>query len=388
MKLYGKRRIAHNIDHRIIQHRPDRDAIIWSINIAAHYAMVRIQGSDTDIKAHFPKNWTDHPYWVQIGSCVRIRHRGGNTGYIEIAGEGRAIPSAQAGGSQPDIPTLTDAILTGMVVTPGTPQGMYVAVTAGTYRINGGLYVFDALPITAPIMDDPAPMVMHAASTVTMGEGEYRVAIDAAPGAGKSRYDLLSIGINGVLDYQAGTPANFGTEPTVPTLAADHLMVKILWIQAGVTVIDNNVVGGVWADPAATSFDYTCSCASCEMPWNGGDDFTECTMNLVIRDQYGAASTDLDGKIMTITMAPAPSHTGDIKGSLTDYAGPVANPSAQSYITGSTLWFTYKRDQTATPEIAPVFGHSITDGPSLFCSNDDGMFRMTILDVGGDPIGG
>ncbi|KKN07279.1 hypothetical protein LCGC14_1068690 [marine sediment metagenome] len=388
MKLYGKRRAIKSVENRIRLHRPDRDAIIWALDVDNHFAQVRIQGSDTLIKAHFPKNWTDQPYWLQLGSCVRIRHRGGNTGYIEIIGEGRAIPSAQAGGSTPGIGTLADAILTGLVVTPGTPQGMYVAVSSGTYRINGGIYVFTAEPITAPLMADPPPMIMYASSTITMGQGEYRVSINAAPAAGKSRYDLISIGVDGTLDYQAGAVANLATEPTIPSLAADHLTVKVLWITETVTEVDNSVLGGSWQAPGATSFDYTCSCASCEMPWNGGDDFTECTMNLVIRDQHGDASTDLDGEIMTITMATAPGHTGDIKGNLTGYAGAVDDPSAQSQITGSTVWFTYKRDQTATPEIAPVFGHSITNGAPLLCSNSDGLFKMVLLDNVGDPIGG
>jgi len=388
MKLYGRKRIARGVEHRITMHRPDRDAIIWSMSVANHYAMVRIQGSDTLIKAHFPKNWTDQPYWLKVGSCVRIRHRGGRTGYIEIIGEGRAIPSAQSGGSSPDLPALPDAILSGLIVTPGTPEGMYVAISSGTYRINSGFYVFEALPITAPLMADPPPMIMYAASTVTMGDGEYRQAINAAPAAGKSRYDLLSIGTDGAIDYQAGTPVNFVTEPTVPTLAADHLTVRTIWVPAGTTEINNALLGGEWAAPGAVSFDYTCSCVDCELDWDGADDYPSCTMNLVIRDQNGAASTDLDGEIMTITMAPAPGHTGDIKGTLTGYAGPVANPSAQSMITGSTTSFTYKRDQTATPEIVPVFGQSITDGATLFCSNADGIFRMVLMDVGGDPIGG
>jgi hypothetical protein len=86
MKLYGRRKTLHNVDKRVERKNIDRDAIIWSVNLAQHYAYVKIQGSNTQIKAHFPQNWSYEPYWLKTGNAVRVRHRSGTRGYIEIIG--------------------------------------------------------------------------------------------------------------------------------------------------------------------------------------------------------------------------------------------------------------------------------------------------------------
>src|SRR5512137_812697 len=116
MRLYGKRYAKKFIDRRVRLKTETRDAIVWDIDYLNYVAKVKIQGSNEYVMAHFPRNWKETPYWLKKGNAVAIRHREGVKGYIEVIGEGRAIPTAVSGSSMPEPDTLPDMIISGLTV--------------------------------------------------------------------------------------------------------------------------------------------------------------------------------------------------------------------------------------------------------------------------------
>lgn len=352
MKLYGKRKIRRSVDRRAALKVPDRDAIVWSVELAQHYAYVKIQGSNEQVKAHFPKNWYDNPYWLKPGNAVRVRHRAGNRGYIEIIGEGRAIPSPVAGGTFPELPNLPNGVLTGLAVTQTTPlPTMAVAVAAGTYRISGVIYSFTAPSTESPLMQNPAVMTMTATDPVVMGAGEHRVDIDPAPvTSGKCRYDILVIGTDMVIDYIKGSEATYSAGPTAPSTPSNHVLLATIFVQYGMTEILNSDINSEWTTPALAYMDFSCGCSDCELGWSLIDDYPTCTVTLVARDQYGQARNEANGATVEVTMTG----TGTFKCSQdADYHSSATK--GYGSMVGSSCTFTYKRDQTEDPEQAPLF---------------------------------
>lgn len=366
MKLYGKQRIRQNVDRRIDLAQPDKDAIIWSVNTSQHYAYVKIQGSNTQIKAHYPANWYSLPNWLKPGNAVRLRHKRGKRGYIEIVGSGRAIPSPVGDNETfPTASTPSDAILTGLLVRETSPVAtMAVAVQAGTYRISGVTYTFAGTANTYIPMHDPAYMIMTAAGTATMGEGEYRsIALDAAPASGYCRYDLIVIGIDGVVDVVKGTAATYAVGPTAPSVPANHLQLAKVFIRDNMTIVENADINRLWTSPYASELDFGCVCTDCELAWSAVTDNPTCVVTLTVLDQYGNPSTDANGALVNVTMYG----TGTFKcGQDATYQSNGA--TGHGNINGSGVCqFTYKRDQTAMPENDPVFIVTVNEYFALQC---------------------
>jgi len=366
MKLYGKQRIKRGIDHRADLAQSDRDAIVWSVNTSQHYAYVKIQGSNTQIKAHYPANWHSLPSWLKPGNAVRLRHKRGKRGYVEIIGSGRAIPSPVDGNDTfPTATTPGDAILTGMLVRETSPVAtMAVAVQSGTYRISGVTYTFTGTANTYIPMSDPAYMMMTAAGTATMGEGEYRsVALDAAPATGYCRYDLIVIGIDGVVDVVKGTAATYATGPTAPSVPANHLRLNHVLVRDNMTTVENADIGRLWTAPYACELDFGCICTDCELAWSEVTDNPTCVVTLTVLDQYGNPNTDANGALVNVTMYGS----GTFKCGQ-DAAYQSSGATGYGNINGSGVCqFTYKRDQTASLENDPVFIVSVNEYYMLQC---------------------
>lgn len=351
MKLYGRRKIKQSIDKRADLIQSDKDAIIWSVNLSQHYAYVKIQGSNTQIKAHYPGNWDYLPQWLKPGNAVRLRHKRGKRGYIEIVGSGRAIPSPVSGDTFPTATTPGDAILTGMRVRETSPVAtMAVAIESGTYRISGVTYTFTASATNPIPMDDPAYMAMTSLGTVTMGEGDYVVTIEAAPASGYCRYDLIVIGTDGVVDVVKGTAALYATGPTEPDVLANHVELNKVLVRDDMTVVENADIGREWSALFACQLDYSCACNDCELNWDNADDNPTCVVTLQVNDQFDNPNTDANGALVEITMYG----TGTfICSQDVSYHG--NGTVGYGNIIGSQCQFTYKRDQTANPENDPVF---------------------------------
>ena len=70
-----------------------RDAVVWDFDDANKIVRCKIQGSNEYILCHYPRNWQTLPSWCRRGNAVRIAHKGGIRGYMEVIGHGRAIPT-------------------------------------------------------------------------------------------------------------------------------------------------------------------------------------------------------------------------------------------------------------------------------------------------------
>jgi hypothetical protein len=356
----------------------DRDAIVWSVDTSNFYALVKIQGSNTTIKAHYPRNWQVNPTWLKEGNSVRIRHRSGVQGYVEIIGHGRAIPSPVEGDTFPTPTTPTDAIESGMEVLEYGGGGMNVYVNDGQYSIDGTSYIYTTLGAGYIVMDDPAPMVMGSNTLMGYYESVSPVVIDPAPASGRGRYDALVIGTDGVVDVVKGSDVSLNTEPTRPTIPTDHVLIGYLFIYGGMTSIPQNWIGVLWTAPyantvqtAATGNLSKTAEGSFEFAWDAGDDTPEGDISFTIKDQYGNTRTISKTATMTIVAG-----TGSVA---TSYGGTYGSSAAKTI--GSSTSFWYRRNQIATPETHPVIQLEFADFPSLTY-----VFVITNLDVSGDPV--
>ena len=101
MRTYGKRLLRGAADKAVKQASESRDAVLWDILLNERVCRCKIQGSSEFVIARFPQNWASVPEWAKPGQAVRIAHRGGVRGYIEVVGFGRAIPTPVSGSASP-----------------------------------------------------------------------------------------------------------------------------------------------------------------------------------------------------------------------------------------------------------------------------------------------
>lgn len=87
MRTYGKRLIRGAADKATKQAAESRDAVLWDVLLTERVCRCKIQGSSELIIARFPQNWATVPEWAKPGQAVRIAHRGGIRGYIEVLGD-------------------------------------------------------------------------------------------------------------------------------------------------------------------------------------------------------------------------------------------------------------------------------------------------------------
>lgn len=281
MRLYGKKFLKQNIITQVQQRQETRDAILWDVLPTQRLCRVKIQGSNTLIVAHYPENWVKTPTWLKPGNAVKIMHTQGVRGRIELIGHGQCIPTPVSGGTTPPVAPSPDVILTGCYISqcPNQPR-MVVLVYIGTYRITE----------VSEIIYTLGPISMLYGDNFKMGDGGKMeqiagaVAINAAPSTGYYRYDLISVGSNGVLDYTAGTPAL--SSPVKPSLAASHVMCgNHILVPYGRTAIAQELVGLTWSIPKPTVIVMTI--ADKDLSWSPLQLST--TVKVEVFDQYGNA---------------------------------------------------------------------------------------------------
>jgi len=246
MRMYGKR-MGGRIKERLRATQAEtRDAVIWDILEDERITRVKIQNSDELIYAHYPRNWSKTPHWLKVGNAVRVMFRAGVRGYVELFGDGRAVPTSMIGGTAlPSIPYSSDAVLSGMEVTEAAPASMQVNINSGFYRINDTVYSLGGLEQSGLIMDDPPPMGMETDGTITMGEIVGYFDLQDAH-ATAFRYDIIVVGTNQVLDYIVGTPA--ATDPQFPETPADHVIVGWILILPGMTEVTQKWIDFTWTE--------------------------------------------------------------------------------------------------------------------------------------------
>ena len=375
MKLYNRNILRKRLGAVRRWSVTDRDAVVWSVDTGNYYALVKIQGSATTIKAHYPRNWRTTPTWLKPGNAVRIRHRSGVQGYIELVGHGRDIPTPVEGDILPIPGISSDGIVSGMDVLEYSDGGMNVTVSDGIYRIDGTLYVFNVAVTGYIVMDDPPPMTM--AAPVVMGQHDTvtPVVISAAPSAGNGRYDALVIGTDGVVDVIEGSVVNLNNEPPYPSVPSDHILIGYLFIYGGMTSIPQNWIGVKWTTPTPNTISPSStmlqSDGTFQMAWNGGDDTPWGSIQFNAVDQYG------NSKVLSVTATfTLMSGTGEVGPSSTGPWDTTASKTITSYAK-----FYYHRNQLATPEISPLLQVEFANYPSLTY-----LFPLILLTVGGDPV--
>jgi hypothetical protein len=243
---------------------------------------------------------------------------------------------------------------------------MAALVKVGTYRIGGIDYTLG--PITMEYgtnyqLDDGG----------AMGDIAGAVAISAAPSSGNYRYDLVEVGIDGIIHYKAGTPSATPVEPTVDITPHIHIQLgPYIFVPSGTTEILNGVnIGGRFSTPVPTSLGMVI--ADQDLDWTLDPTFTSVTVT--VYDQYGHTINGTGyGWYLTLEII--------------DGNGKVSSPEEGESTTkvgghtgtGSSYVFTYTRDLLDPGD----------ESPSLQSKLDGGAISITsyivLRDVAGDPM--
>lgn len=362
MKFYGKKFLRNRIDRQISSRKETQDALVWDVLPEDKIALVRIQGSSTNIIARYPENWEETPVWLKRGNAVKINFTGGSRGRVELVGHGYLIPTPiDSTAIQPDPQVADDAVLTGMLVYPiPLNQRMAVMVKTGTYQIAGITYTLG--PIT---MDDYDPWYMEDGGKM----GEVAAIIDIDPPSGYYRYDWIVVGVDGVVDYVKGP--NFTDTPVSPTLPSGHIFLNQIFVYPGMTSVGYSDIGKTYAEPIAAGL--SISVSDPELDWTE----TSSTISVQVIDQYGAVFNLTGGIFCTMRMISGNGTISGSEGSTSALDTPIG-----SYVySGTYATFTYTRNGDAGDE-SPTFQIDMQGESSAVSS----MTYITLLDESGDQM--
>jgi hypothetical protein len=336
MRLYGGRLINSSVRRAVTERAELRDAVVYDVDTTNRYCRVKIQGSNTYIKAYYNENWGGAPEWVKPGNAVRITHPGGNKGRIEVVGHGILLPTAIPGGSVTPAPTTPgDTILTGCVLSCANPASMSASVSTGTYRIDGVTYTVGAL-----YLGDAD--IFFGRADIFFGGSGASVTLDAAS-ATYFRYDAIVVGDDGTVDVVKGS--NASGEPTMPTTPADHVRIGWVLLYPGMTEITQADINRTYSGPIVSAMPVVV--ADDTLEWGIGQptpDEMSTTITVSMRDQYGRVMT-YSGYELTITFSRG-------NGTLS-YDGHSSTTSLTFTFSG-TATITYTRDADSG-ESSPLF---------------------------------
>jgi len=394
MKLYGRKFADRSMFKKVRVRSETRDAILWNVDWDNRICNVKIQGSNELVAAHFPQNLAAHDPFMKPGNAVKVLHRGGVRGYVELIGHGMAIPTPVAGDSHPGTSDLADGVITGMETNPTDPLTLGVEITSGTYRINEVVYTLtpgsfgifmstsDPMVMNAAYppavmgdttiskykMTDPTTIVMSATiPPMTMGEvvGDYE--LDAVPAGNKFRYDCFYVGVDGVIHYLKG--AEVSSNPVKPSIPADTVLIGqyiLLW--TGMTEVTGQHIGMDWSASVVSGLDIT---ADDEFDWDFGDDTPEMNVAVEVQDQYGFPISGVYTIMLSFLMGTGLLWSGD-----SGY-----DTTVQQQFSGSSYTFKYERNQLVS-EASPYI---------LISEQDHGLIgacEITLLDQWDNPIEG
>jgi hypothetical protein len=374
-RMYNKRVGVNAIDKRMRKRVSERDAIVWSVDEANDIVNLRIQGSDKNLVAHYHQVLNAVPRYVKPGAAVRVRHRRGNKGYVEVTGTGRAVPTPVGIGSSFPVVGLTDVVLSGMEVLATDPLSMTVRVNPGTYRLDNTLHVWSKTNNFYYVMNDPAPLLMGT-DPVYMGAQYYVVTIPAAPSTPQyGRYDILVVGPHDdEIDVVSGSEVNLSTtEPTMPSTPANHVLVEWIFVMYGDTTVDSSMIGKSYQSPGPETITISLSGTwvdvDDQLTWNPStppQPFAD--IQISVTDQYGG-SYSFGGARGRLTLSGG---FGQVYGSYSGWRSDYAESSHSASVS-----FKYERDQTAS-EFAPILLYEVTGFSTVFV--------IVLLDSLGDPI--
>jgi hypothetical protein len=339
MRLYGGRFINNGMRKQIYTARELFDGIVMSVNESEHYCLVRIQGTQTQIKAWYPENTEAKPHFLKTGNAVRIHKPGGTRSRMEVLSHGMFVPTTNTGEDiLPADPILEDTVITGCGLMPCDPPSMYVLVQSGTYRIANEQYSFVGLRMDNNNIEmDNFDLLIDEATDI--------IKIDAAS-ATHFRYDSLVLGADGYIDVIKGT--NFlptSTIPSPPTAPENHLRVGFVLIYPKCTALGTGNINKYYSAPVATRLSLAADVIS--LDW----DTLTTTLRAAVLDQYNnpiACPYD-SGWQITISWSRG-------NGSLTYGGNTVTQPIPLliTHMTATTMNITYTRNKTVD-DISPDF---------------------------------
>lgn len=358
MRLYGKRFVKRYLEKRERKTFETRDAILWDILDDDRVCRVKVQGSDELVVAHYPRNWSKIPHWLKVGNAVRIVHRGGVRGMIEVVSDGRAVPTAVVGGTARPSPSLGgDVVLSGCQVSEASPTDMAVSVGSGYYRISNTVYALGGVSGSGIVMNDPAVMTMGG--SIEMGQAVGFVEISAAPTTvGHFRYDIIVVGTDGTIDVVEGTEAE---EPSLPSTPADHVRLGWVLLYYGMTEITDEDVNKTWTARAPVAIEITYS-PSQDQQWTPPV-YSPPTIDVQVYmvDQYGDYYDAPSIMYATLTKL-----AGD-----GDFCASPVSDACEVTTYGTYFRWTWTRPCTKTngtytddATSSPIFSLSIEDGPA------------------------
>lgn len=313
MRTYGKRFLKSAADRSAKQTTETRDAILWDVLLRDRKCRCKVQGSDEYVIAHFPQNWSTVPSWCKPGQAVRIAHRSGVRGYVEVVGYGRAIPTPVSGSATPTPTTPDNAILSGCLIKaiPQTPR-MAVYVTTGQVRFSGVEYTVPAIAMSAG-----SALLMNMGVAMGAAAGVFSI---TAPSAGQFRYELFSLSPTLVVTRTTGVA--FAAIESKPALPSGHLLIGYLLVRGGQTAITAADIDQIWSIPVPSSIAAAAT-----------DNGVAWSIVASVKDQYGNAITTQLGWNITATIA-----LGD--GSL--------DPASGNTGSSSSVTFTYTEGTAST----------------------------------------
>jgi hypothetical protein len=363
VRLYKKRFLRRGVERKIASKRETRDAIVWDVLSGDddRKCRVKIQGSNQLITAHYPFNWGTNPEWVKPANSVRIAHEGGIRGRIEVVGHGQLVPSPVSGSAAPTVATAPDAVLSGSSVHQmPDPTDMKVMVKLGSYRINGSVYTLSSTTM------ETASVITMGEDKIIMGEIAAVIELDAAPAIGYYRYDLISIGTDGVVDYTAGVAVT--SDPAVPALAANHIQLATILVYGTMTVVTNADINAIWQ---ATYLSYATGSVSDEdLDW-----MSESTsvITLTAYDQYGVQYSrpiGSGGLLFSLEFAIG-------NGTLSNA---VSATRSEIFTSDASVNFTYTRDNEVG-DISPYFNGAVEESYALPVID---LLNINLYDSDGD----
>lgn len=359
MRTYKQRFLRRQFSDMVDTRVESRDAILWDVIPNQRVCRVKIQGSDNLIIARYPENWRQIPEWLKPGNAVRIAHRGGVRGHIEVVGHGMTLPTAVTGGTAaPAIATPADAVMSGCMVQAFDPAKMGVIVRSGTFRIGGIIYTLEGA-----LMSAASPWLMGV-TNLMMGQVGGIFVVPTAPAAGKYRIDIIAVGTDLVIDYIAGSATAIPVQPDTP---ADHVLFGTILVSSGVTSIPQTCINRPLVPPAPATLGVTI--ADNELAWAE----LSTTITVKVYDQYGQL-VDIGSGFMTAEFLSG-------NGTLS-VDGSSSKTIVGTRMTGSQAVFTYTRDKLAT-DVSPILKFTLEKTPPL-----TGTGNITLLDSDGNEMWG
>lgn len=341
MRSYGKRFLKNDMRRAADATAETRDGIIIDIDNVNRWCRVKIQGSEEFVVAHYPENTNNQPEWMQPGNAVRLCHKGGVRGKVEVIGRGQTIPTGL--NTKPPNPVIpVDCIMDGCeIFLPDAHRDAFGAgwgiiwIRTGTYRGNGMVKALRPIPCrkSNPLKMINRPVVGRVVDqfVVKMPPPELWAYCRFMINPQSGKVEMISSGNK--------------TEPALPEVPEGKLDLGWVLLQGGQTSIDEWYINAYWQRPAAT---YILIDSPFYLEWGT----TVAMVTVTVYDQFSRPIAGQWSAAVSITKGTGfvgTSEAGALTRAITVYAQGKA-----------TLAFVYRRN-TIGVEISPTIRIAINE---------------------------